>query len=388
VACPARPAPQPPLRLADVLRRYVPAKLSGAVAKVIGDIISCRTIAQGGRLWSCNLCGHEIPLYNSCLNRHCPTCQGAASVRWVNKRLADLLPVPYFHLVFTIPPHLHAWFRRCPRTAYAQIMAAAAETTIDVCRRNLGVTPGVICVLHTWTQQMLFHPHVHVIVTGGGLSLDGERWIASRERFLVPVRRLSPVFRAKLLERVARHSHGGRAPKTPKEWVVYCKPPMVGPEQVLRYLGRYTHRVAISDRRILKLDDGHVTFSYRNRKLGKRCRWRLPIDRFVELFLMHLLPKRFVRIRYHGLLANGSKAKRLAKARALLDAPAPPEPQASPDASCPIPGLDSLLCPKCRQGILQLVADVPAPYRGVRGIRQLAAAVLASRRAAPRLRPP
>jgi len=331
---------------------------------VVRDIIACRTSEFGARLWRCSECGHELPLYNPCRNRHCPTCQGAEALRWIDQRLADLLPIPYFHIIFTIPPQLHAFFRRCPRVAYAQIMAAAAETVIAVCRTNLGATPGVICVLHTWTQTLLFHPHVHCIVTGGGLSLDRQRWIGSRPRFLVPVRRLSVVFRAKLLQRVARHAATGRAPKTPKDWDVFCKPPMAGPEQVVRYLGRYTHRIAISDRRILKITDRHVTFSYRDRRRGnRRDRLRLPADQFVRRFLLHVVPSRFVRIRYHGLLTNASKSRNLALARALLHAPAPPEPQAGSDptnTSLPSPNRPPFLCPNCGRDTLQLLHTFPA----------------------------
>jgi hypothetical protein len=284
-------------------------------------------------------------------------------VRWVAGRLKDLLPVPYFHVVFTIPPHLHAWCRRCTRIAYAQILAAAAETMLAVCRSNLGATPGVICVLHTWTQTLLFHPHVHCIVTGGGISLDGQRWIASRPRFLVPVRRLSLVFRAKLLQRLARCTESRRAPKTPKQWCVYCKPPMAGPEQVVRYLGRYTHRIAISDRRILRLTDHHVTFSFRNRAAGnRRDHLKLPIQAFIARFLLHVVPRHFVRIRYYGLLTNAHKAERLAHARNLLGAPAPPEPtpdQDWTDTYRRVLGHDPLRCPRCARGILYFVELIP-----------------------------
>lgn len=329
---------------------------------MVRDIASCRTSQLGGHRWRCTDCGYETRVYNSCRNRHCPTCQGLQSVRWVGRRLEDLLPIPYFHVVFTIPPQLHAWFRRCPRIAYAQIIAAAAEAMVAVCRSNLGATPGVICVLHTWTQTLLFHPHVHCIVTGGGLSLDGQRWIASRQNFLVSVRRLSLVFRAKLLEKMEQRT---RPPKTPRKWCVYCKKPMAGPEQVVRYLGRYTHRIAISDRRILKLTDRHVTFSFRNRKRGN-CRdsLRLPIQDFVARFLRHVVPRRFVRIRYYGLLANAFKVKRLAHARTLLGAPAPPEPHAGQNWTASyqrLVGYDPLRCPSCGHGTLCLV-ELIAPH--------------------------
>ena len=327
---------------------------------MVRDITSCRTPQLGGHLWRCTDCGHETRVYNSCRNRHCPTCQGGQSVRWVHKRLEDLLPVPYFHVVFTIPPQLHAWFRRCPRVAYGQIIAAAAEAMLAVCRSNLGATPGVICVLHTWTQTLHFHPHVHCIVTGGGLSLDGQAWIASRQGFLVPVRRLSVVFRAKLLERMARHV---RPPRTPKRWSVYCKEPMAGPEQVFRYLGRYTHRIAISDWRILKVTAQNVTFSFRNRKENnRRDKQTLPAERFVARYLLHVVPRRFVRIRHYGLLANAHKASHLAHARALLGSPRPPQPQPAghwdepvDDTTQRLAANDFRQCPSCGHDTLRLV---------------------------------
>lgn len=327
---------------------------------MVRDITSCRTPQLGGHLWRCIDCGHETRVYNSCRNRHCPTCQGGQSVCWVHRRLKDLLPVPYFHVVFTIPPQLHAWCRRCPRVAYGEIIAAAAEAMLAVCRSNLGATPGVICVLHTWTQTLHFHPHVHCIVTGGGLSLDGQAWIASRQGFLVPVRRLSVVFRAKLLERMARHV---RPPRTSRQWSVYCKEPMAGPEQVFRYLGRYTHRIAISDWRILKVTAQNVTFSFRNRKEdNRRDKQTLPAERFVARYLLHVVPRRFVRIRHYGLLANAHKASRLAHARALLGSPRPPQPQPAghwdepvDDTTQPLAANDFRRCPSCGHDTLRLV---------------------------------
>jgi len=368
MACPGEAPPRgPSLRLADVLRVYAPPpdQWRGDEGRVIRDIVSCRSSELGGRLWRCQDCGHETPIYNSCRNRHCPTCQGCEALRWIGKQVADLLPVHYFHLVFTIPPNLHGLFRRAPRVAYGQILAAAAEALIDVCRSNLGATPGITSVLHTWTQLGLYHPHVHCIATGGGLSLDGQRWIASRERFLVPVRKLSPVFRAKLLERL-RRSGLAVPPGTPHDWNVYCKAPMAGPEQVIRYLGRYTHRIAISDRRILKLSHDHVTFSYRDRKANKQAKRRIPAREFARRFLLHVLPRRFVRIRHSGLLAGARKTTRLADARRLLGTPHPPEPQPPvdwPEPSETRPAPQPRQCPKCRKTTLFPVTLIPAaPY--------------------------
>lgn len=337
---------------------------------MVRDITSCRTPQLGGHLWRCTDCGHEARVYNSCRNRHCPTCQGGQSVRWVQSRLEDLLPVPYFHVVFTIPPQLHTWFRRCPRVAYAEIIQAAAEAVLAVCHSNLGATPGVICVLHTWTQTLLFHPHVHCIVTGGGLSLDAQAWIPSPRGFLVPVRRLSPVFRAKLLERMARHV---RPPRTPTRWSVYCKEPMTGPEQVLRYLGRYTHRIAISDWRILRVTAHTVRFSFRNRRdNNRRERQTLPAEHFVSRFLLHVVPRRFVRIRHYGLLANAHKASCLAHARALLGSPRPPQPQPPAHRDDPLDATTQPLltndlrrCPSCGRDTLRLVGLLPTDSRAL-----------------------
>ena len=246
--------------------------------------------------------------------------------------------MPYFHLVFTVPTALHPLFLADRRAGYQALFAAAMETVSDLARSRLGATPGSIAVLHTWTQTMRFHPHLHCIVTGGGLSLDRARWIGTRPNFFLPVRVLSRVFRGKLLERfeaaVTSRSLSApesfakqclrRAASTP--WVVYSKAPMAGPDQVLRYLSRYSHRVAIGNERIVAFHDGAVTFRYRDRRRGNRSDLlTLPATDFVQRFLLHTLPSRFVRIRHYGLLANGQRTTLVARARALLGQPAPPE---------------------------------------------------------------
>jgi hypothetical protein len=368
-------------RLADVFRAHTPPpeQITADQARVVEDIVSCRTAVLGGRLWRCDHCEYEVPVYNSCRNRHCPTCQGFESARWVESHAADLLPAPYHHLVFTVPPALHPFFLRSPRLAYRLLFAAVAATILAVCRSHLGATPGFVAVLHTWTQQLLQHPHLHCIATGGGLSLDGRRWVSARPRFFLPVRKLSRVFRGKLLAAFADHldrnaagdsRDSGRAllrqaAATP--WVVYSKAPMAGPEQVLRYLGRYTHRVAIGDERILDVSDGHVTFAWRDRRHeNRRERQRLPVAEFVRRFLLHVLPHSFVRIRHYGLLANAFKRVRLATARALLGAPAQPQPTPASEPEgwrelyMRITGRDPLACPVCRMGTLRFVALIPA----------------------------
>ena len=300
VALSGRPRPE----LADILEEHapLPINLGRDRRRAIRDIVLCRTPILGGHLQVCDHCGREQPFYNSCRNRHCPKCQSLDQARWVAAQSQHLLPVPYFHVVFTVPPALHPLFLNDRRRSFQMLFAAAGETLNDVCRRRLGATPGVIAVLHTWTQTLRFHPHVHCIVTGGGLSLDRQRWIASRSNFFLPVRVLSKVFKGKLLHRfetalVSSVLHTpvpfGRqrlrqAASTP--WVVYSKAPMAGPEQVLRYLGRYTHRIALGNERIVDLHDGQVTFRYRNRRRGNRTQLRtLPAPEFVQLFLLHVL---------------------------------------------------------------------------------------------------
>lgn len=382
MTCGAEKRLRPPrATLADVLRSHAPSREEwrGDEGRVIRDIVSCRTAERGGHVWKCDTCGHETPLYNSCRNRHCPSCQGFESAKWIDARQEDLLDVPYFHVVFTIPSALHGMFRRAPRVTYASLLATAAETLIDVCRSHLGATPGVVLVLHTWTQTMLFHPHVHCIVTGGGISLDGRRWIAARKKFFLPVRKLSLVFRAKLLQRLdealnltTTHRAQPLRHAAAQPWVVYAKAPIAGPRQVLRYLGRYTHRIAISNRRIQRVTRTHVTFSYTDRRhAGYRRTLSLPGPSFARRFLLHVLPRGFVRIRYYGLLANAHKRARLSVARTLIGSPAPPEPQPKLKADWreifkTLVGRDPLQCTRCPTGTMRVIVvldPVPHPPR-------------------------
>ena len=364
--------------LAQILRQHAAQipHLSHDQARVVSALSACRTAALGGRLQRCDHCGRENPLYNSCRNRHCPKCQSLDQALWVEAQARDLLPVPYFHQVFTVPHCLNPLFARDSVVALALLFAAAAQTVIDVCRRNLGATPGLIAVLHTWTQTLEYHPHIHCIATGGGLSHDGQRWIASRPDFFLSVRKLSKVFRGKLLEaferalvetRLRTPEHEGRQllrRAAAQDFVVYSKAPMAGPEQVLRYLGRYTHRIALSNERLLAHEDGQVCFSYKDRKdAGRRKTKTLPAAEFARRFLLHVVPGRFVRVRHYGLLANGLKVHRLAAARYLLGSPAPSEPatlhESWQDAYRRLVGQDPLLCPACRVGHLLVVAELP-----------------------------
>jgi hypothetical protein len=375
----AGPDGRPP-ELAQILKAYAPPleQLGRERRRVVRDIVSCRTPLLGGHLQVCDHCGRETPFYNSCRNRHCPKCQSLEQTRWVEAQARSLLPVEYFHLVFTVPKALHPFFLSDRRGSYALLFQAALETLHDVCRRRLGAIPGTIAVLHTWTQTLAFHPHVHCIVTGGGLSKAGDRWIASRPRFLVPVRVLSRVFRAKLLDRFDRALQARTSGVRPslgrrllrqaaaKEWVVYGKAPLAGPAQVLRYLGRYTHRIAIGNERLVALEEGRVTFRYRDRKRGNASRLlSLEAPAFVQRFLRHVLPSGFVRVRHFGLQANGCRSRLIARARQLLHAPAPPEPDATEPESWQdlyrrLTGRDPARCPYCNLGTLRAVAQPPS----------------------------
>jgi hypothetical protein len=356
--------------LAGIFRAHAPPleQLGTQRRRVVRDIIACRTAALGGHLQVCDQCGHETPIYNSCRNRHCPKCQSIDQARWVEAQARHLLPVPYFHVVFTVPTSIHACLLADRQKGYALLFKAAMEALHQVCRQRIGATPSTVAILHTWSQTLVFHPHIHCIVTGGGLSPSHDRWISTRPNFLVPVRVLSRVFRGKLLHLLAQDLPPGSALRQQlrqafaREWVVYSKAPMAGPAQVLRYLGRYTHRIAIGNERLVALDGGRVTFAYRDRRHRNRRRL-LTIDapQFIRRFLLHVLPSRFVRVRHYGLQANGCRTRLLEKARALLHAPAPP----IPESTCRIPwkdlyqqitGRDPDLCRSCGRGVLRVTA--------------------------------
>lgn len=346
----------------------------------------CRTAALGGHVARCEnaACGHTLIAYNSCRNRHCPKCQGAASRRWLAEREAELLPVPYFHVVYTLPSKLRDIAYQNKRVVYDLLMRAAAETTLAIAadRKRLGARIGITAVLHTWGSTLTHHPHVHMIVPGGGLSLDGTRWVAARPDFLVHVNVLRRLFCGKVLAMLVDahaagqltffNGHAGFADKktfkrflTPLrriKWVVYCKAPFAGPKQVLRYLSRYTHRVAISNRRIVAADDDAIAFRWKDYRIEGPDRWktmRLHPHEFIRRFLTHVLPKGFHRIRHYGLFASANRAQSIATARALLDV-APPAAEAqeqlhvAPDAPRVLP----CPCPRCgaRMIIIEIFA--------------------------------
>jgi hypothetical protein len=345
------------LEVADILRAAGPAyraaqagHLSLQQLKVMSAIEHCRTAALGGHVEACADCGHQRIAYNSCRNRHCPKCQGAAARTWLAEREADLLPVGYFHVVFTLPAEIADVAFQNKAAIYDLLFQAASETMLRIAAdpKHLGARIGITAVLHTWGSALTHHPHVHMVVPGGGIALDDQRWIASRPAFLLPVRVLGKLFRGVFLSRLLALYDAGRlvffgglapladrraflrhlAPVRKKRWAVYAKPPFAGPEAVLAYLSRYTHRVAISNRRLVAFDDAGVTFRYKDyrRDGGQRQRvMTLATDEFIRRFLLHVLPRGFHRIRHYGLLASSARKASLARARELLAVSPPPD---------------------------------------------------------------
>lgn len=379
--------------LADIVRAHGAAfraahRLCSVQHRALTAIERCRTAALGGELRECDACGERRYVYHSCRNRHCPKCQTRAKELWLARRRAELLPVPYFHLVFTLPHELNALAQGNPRSLYSMLFAAASETLTELGanRRWLGGQIAATLVLHTWGQTLTQHLHVHALVAAGALSGDGA-WIPARRGFLFPVKALSVVFRAKFLCALATELEAERltlsgataamaepraqraflALLRAKAWVVYAKRPFGGPEHVLEYLGRYTHRVAISNERLLRLDAGAVHFRYKDYAHGNRRRvLRLEPLEFLHRFALHVLPRGFNRIRHYGLIANRNKHDLLALARAALDAPqcAPEQVVAEPVSAFwqRVTGIDIARCPHCNRGILRVVAAIsPQP---------------------------
>jgi hypothetical protein len=373
--------------LGAVIRRFgaallCRAALTPAQTAVLSRLGRCHTAALGGHLYRCDACGAERPAYNSCGDRHCPSCLGHQSAEWLVERSAELLPVPYFHVVFTMPAEIAALALGNKKVVYTILFRAASEALLEAAHNpeHLGVRLGFFAVLHTWTQTMLHHPHVHCIVPGGGISLDGSRWVHTRPNFLLPIAVLSPLFRGKFLAYLAEAARAGAlrfagatAPlataegfaaflqeQRDKDWVVHAKPPFGSPEQVLKYLARYTHRVAISDRRILDIDDTGVTFRYRDNASGTQLTMRLDGVEFLRRFLLHVLPKGFVRIRYFGLFANCVRAANLERCRALIAAaPSPVVPPAAATSTPTLADEDRHRCPCCHVGHLRWAAVIP-----------------------------
>jgi len=373
--------PRQRLEVADIFRAHGPAwrqanagHLSLGQLKVMSAIERCRTAALGGHVAACQDCGHTQIAYNSCRNRHCPKCQAAAAKDWLAARQAELLPVPYGHVVFTLPRPIADIAYHNKAEIYGILMKASAETltTIAADPKHLGARIGFTAVLHTWGSAMPHHPHVHIIVPAGGISLDGERWVSCRPRFLLHVRVLSLLFQRLVLEQLAAAHQAGRlqffgaharlaeprafaaylAPLRKLKWVVYAKPPLSGPKAVLAYLSRYTHRVAISNSRLVALDNKEVTFKwkdYRAKDGDLHKTMALPIPEFIRRFLLHVLPARFHRIRHYGLFANGGRVRNLARARELLAVEVPQDDDATNDDATNDDGVQTLShpCPCC-----------------------------------------
>jgi len=383
---------RPALEVADIVRAHGAefrqahaGSLSARQKRVLRSIELCRTAALGGHMQRCDQCGHERNAYNSCADRHCPKCQSLGRAKWLEKRQAELLPCEYFHVVFTLPEPLAKLSLQNKRQMYSLLFRATAETlqTIAADPKHLGAQIGFFCILHTWGQTLTAHPHLHCVVPGGGISLDGRQWIACRPGFFLPVKVLSRRFRKlylRYLEQAfaagklqfhgdleqwadAQNFAGYLAPLAEMEWVVYAKPPFGGPERVLDYLGRYTHRIAISNNRLIELKDGKVTFAYKDYKHEQRQKvMTLSADEFLRRFLMHVLPDGFQRIRHYGLLGNRHRAENLARCRELLGVSAPTtETQRDyRERYRQLTGQDPLRCPQCQIGMMLRIAVLPA----------------------------
>jgi hypothetical protein len=382
------------LEVADVFRRFGPAfrdqhgaSLSGARRRAMLAIEHCRTAALGGHVERCGDCGHQRIAYNSCRNRNCPKCQGLARAQWLADRQTELLDVPYFHVVFTVPEAVATIAFQNQTAVYDILFRAASETlrTIAADPKHLGAEIGFLAVLHTWGQNLLHHPHLHCLVPGGGIAPDGRRWVSCRPGFFLPVRVLSRMFRGLFLHYLEkafangelnffsahRHLHEPAAfrrhlaPVRDTEWVVYAKRPFAGPAQVLDYVGRYTHRVAISNNRLVSMDEGKVRFRWKDYRNGnKQKTMSLQAGEFIRRFMIHVLPDGFHRIRYYGFLGNCHRARKLELCRELLRmAPvAPAEPPAVyRDRYEALTGSALHQCPHCRTGMMVVIGCIARP---------------------------
>jgi hypothetical protein len=390
---------RPSLEVADVVRQYgadylarYGAVTSTAQRRVLQAVAQCRTAVLGGHKAQCDRCGHEEISYNSCRNRHCPKCQGRAQAAWLAAREQELLAVPYCHVVFTLPAQLSPLALQNPRTVYTLLFQAVAETLQTIARdpQHLGAEIGFLGVLHTWGQTLHHHPHIHCLVPAGGLAFDGRAWVACPKRFFLPVRVLSRFFRRTFLtalrqaaaqERLSMQGQCQRWSSPPAwhqflralqqtEWVVYAKPPLAGPQQVFRYLARYTHRVAITNRRLLACHDGQVTFRWKDYQRGNRQRiMTLEAVEFIRRFLLHVLPRGFKRMRHYGFFANGVRTVKLPLCRRVLgQVPLhPPDVSTTGEAAKPLAPLPprSEACPACHVGRMH-VQDIWFPKPPVR----------------------
>jgi hypothetical protein len=379
--------------LGQVLRQVIASPVAATLHlsphqwQTVRALAACRTSALGGQLFRCTGCQREHFVAHSCRNRHCPQCQGARAVDWLEKQAAALLPIPYFHLVFTLPHALNGVIRQNRRALFKLLLDAASQTLLEFGAGRLKAQLGITAILHTWSQTLLDHYHLHCIVTGGGVALMGKRWVRSSAHYLFPVHALSRMFRGKYLAGLQAlqdagrlEFHGELEPLAKPEkfaallrqaaqpqWVVYAKRPFAGPKQVLAYLSRYTHRVAISNRRLLAAGAQHVTFDYKDYAAGATHKtMTLGLAEFVRRFCLHVLPERFVKIRHYGLLGNRQRQQRLARARQLLATAAPFPEQTQPEPK-QCAQLARACCPFCRQPTLVLLREV-APERSARPV--------------------
>jgi hypothetical protein len=393
---------RPKLEVADILRRYGESfdlehgvSLCTVQRRVLQAIQDCRTAALGGHLEQCDndSCRHQRIAYNSCRNRHCPKCQSLARAAWIEDRKAELLDVPYFHVVFTLPEEIAAIAYQNKSVLYNLLFAATAETlcTIAADPKHLGAHIGFFAVLHTWGQNLMHHPHLHCVVPGGGLSPDGKRWVPCRPGFFLPVRVLSRFFRRRFLELLEQAFNHGQlgffsalehlreraafsryiGPLKERDWVVYAKEPFAGPEQVLDYVGRYTHRVAISNNRLLDIEDGHVTFRWKDYRDGNAQKtMTLAANEFIRRFLLHVLPQGFHRIRYHGFLGNRYRQENLTQCRQALQMTPLDESEAETPSDYrqryeALTGRSLDQCPLCRTGRMLTLKQIPRPSASV-----------------------
>ena len=381
--------------VADIFRQYGPEyreshQLSRSQRRVMGAIEDCRTSALGGHKHKCDNCEHIEISYNSCRNRHCPKCQCLKKEKWIEARAEDLLPIQYVHVVFTIPAELNLLVLRNQKVMYNILFRSVSETLIELSNdpKHLGARIGFIGILHTWGQNLMAHPHIHCVVTGGGLSAGGGRWVSSREKFFIPVRVMSSLFRGKFLAYLKDSFESGdlifpggighpkdvhtfegfRGRLYHKKWVVYCKPPCSGPEGVLQYVSRYTHRIAISNNRILNVEDGKVSFLWRDYADNEKLKIMvLDAGEFIRRFLLHVLPDGFVKIRHYGVLANRTRKYHIALCRELLGASqvetkSKDIPETWQEHLLRVSGVDVMKCPVCKKGRMVTV-EILYPLR-------------------------
>ncbi len=387
------PRKRPGWEVADIIRLYGKQychdhSLPLSHLKIMHCIRVCRTSYLGGHVEKCDSCGFERYAYNSCRNRHCPKCQALTKAKWLEDRKAEMLPVGYFHTVFTIPHKLNPLALRNKKTVFGILFKAASETLMEFGKNNLGGQLGCLAILHTWDQKLMDHFHLHCIVAGGALSFDKSRWLSARRNFLFSVKALSVVFRAKFTEHLRKAflkgelTFPGNIPMLAdekefllfldevkqKDWIVYCKKPLAGPQQVIDYIGRYTHRVAISNQRIVNIEHGKVTFSYRDRNNNNNTlkTMTLKAKEFIRRFLLHVLPDGFVRIRHFGFLANRYKKENIQRCREIIggeqEMPQTTEKNTQ-QRMLELTGIDIILCPCCKKGSMVVVEKLPALWK-------------------------